>query len=428
MFKPYRDVVSFLGFQSPHPSLEKLYSQFCLQGDFSFMTQAELEDCLSRLNLGDLPTSELFLAWDAIEQEPQIRFGLSFLRYAICIGSHPSHWLIKHGPKLNNPNLSDATLEVMLILSLIPLSLRDHQARGIAASFATFNLNHLRNYIRNYYNKHQRWGIEPFGWTTYLASLGLLPIGSLQFMHHIFTDPYHVFQNQTTKEFLVLCNPGLSINRFGQFSGVNGVDDIQFKTTWEETDITIMAHPVHPKGIIMNKVIQLDKNSWKLCLKSGSPVIDFHIPTGAKYDLPSMKQTFEDAIAFFHRHYPEHPYLSFWCVSWLYSPQLPWLITKPASKILAIQEQGYLCPATPGEKSLFTFVFHTESPDLATIQPKTSLDQDVITFLKKGGKINAGLFLYFFDDITRFGTKPYASQVDETPFLMIQPFMEVAHD
>jgi len=427
MVKHLADLETLLGIKLAHPMVEGLWEEFLKQPTSPWMTKAQLEDCLVRLNLSELPTYEIVQAWDALQEQIDLLFGLSFLRYVIVIGSHPSYWLVKHGPRLENNPISNSMLELLVILSLIPPSLQHHHRRGIRESFANFNLNHLRNYIRNYYQSHQTWGIEPFGWTTYLAALGLLPIGQLQFMHHIFTDPYKVYQHVESKEIKVLCNPGLAINRIGQFTSVNGVNDVTFKTIWEETDETIIAHAVHPKGLVLNQVVHLDRMKWKCIIQSGSPVIDFHIPTGAKYDVDSIKQTFLDAISFFQHHYPEHPYSAFWCVSWLYSPQLPWIISNQSSKILAIQEQGYLCPATPGEKSLFSFVFHTEKPNLEAYQAKTSLEKDVIHFLNRNGKVNAGLFLYFFQDIDQFGQKPYLTSKDEATFQTIQPFVEGKH-
>lgn len=81
-------------------------------------------------------------------------------------------------------------------------------------------------------------------------------------------------------------------------------------------------------------------------------------------------------------------------------------------------------PATPGQESLFTFVFQHESPDIDKHEPRSSLERDVIMFIKQGGRINAGLYLYSLDDIDRFGTRPYLQPDDEKAFMILPHLIE----
>lgn len=423
-FDNLEQIRTFLGYDQFSNSMDTVFSSFQSQSNHLFMDIEELTSTIHLLKLDLIDFTPLLNVLNEILKQPKLIEALSFIKYAMIIGAHPSAWLIKHGPKMNLPICSDHHLELLIVLSLIQPSLHDHQKRQIDPKYADFNLGHLRNYIRNYYDKHHELGIEPFGWTSYLASLGLINIESLNFMHHVFTDPYVCLVNQHTSETLILVNQMKAVNCLGQFSGVNQVNDVKFHTEYEENDQFIYGNPVNSRGIITPNPVKLDRKDWKLMVKQGDSVIDFHIPTGVPYDLESFRSTLCSGKKFFENHFPEFNYRAFWCVSWLYSPQLPLIITKPSSHIMAIHEQGYICPATPGESSLFSFVFKTEKPDFKHIVPKTSLEQNVISFVNKGGKVNAGLFLYLIKDLHRFGQKPYLKPNEIKEYYRIQPYKE----
>jgi hypothetical protein len=428
MFENLEELRIYLGYESFNEKLVQIFNFYKQKTSNKWFSCDDLNEVLQLLQINDIDFSPLFSILEEINKDLKLCFALGFIQYAINIGAHPSDWLIKQGPKLNHKALSDKTIDLLIILSLVPSSIIDHKKRNIDSKHASFNLGHLKNYVKNYYTKHKEFGIDQFGWTTYLACLGLIQIGSLNFMHHIFTDPYIVFVNNKTDETCVLVENGLSINPLGQFVGVNQVNTLSFKTTYEETEFFYFGNLVNSRGIITNQLIKLDKSDWTKIIKKGDAVIDFHIPSKVPYDSKSIKQSFRDATTFFNTHYPEFEYKTFWCVSWLYSPQLPHIITKIDSKILEIQEQGYICPATPGEKSLYTFVFQTETPDFDKIDPKTSLEKDVIHFIKKGGKVNTGLYLYLIKDIERFGHKPYQKLEETLYFKTIMPYVEEKND
>jgi hypothetical protein len=425
MFKNLEEVRNYLGYESFPKGMSQVFDAYVNSNHHIFMDEQEFKEVIERLKMKDVDVEPLIIVLKKIANDPDLSSALAFITYAMVIGAHPSAWLIKKGPRLNHLEFTDQILELLIILSLVKPSILDHQKRQIEIEHAEFNLGHLRNYILNYYNTHHSFGIEPFGWTSYLASLGLIHIDSLNFMHHIFNDPYICLVNRKTSEIFVVVNQVHAINAFGQFSGVNQVGDVAFRTVFESDQDHIFAHPVNSRGIVSNQPIHFNLKEWEIIIKPGDPVIDFHIPTGVPYDIQSIQETFKKGKEFFQKHYPDFEYRAFWCVSWLYSPQLPHIITKTNSNILAVQRQGYICPATPGETSLFDFVFKTPKPDFKSIQPKTSLERDVITFILKGGKVNAGLYLYWFEDIDRFGQTPYLKAFEQELFEAVKPYQEV---
>ena len=414
MRKDYEDFVSYLGYDQLDDRVYLLYQTFLKQYDkkTAFISQSELDDVLCRLDLDMIYQKEIKDSYNTIAHHADLNKAIAFLKYILVVGAHPSHWYVKKAPEPKASCISVSAFQCMTLLALIPHSIKSYQEKKIDESHILFNLGHLKGYIQSFYKKHQRLGIDNFGWCTYLASLGLIALKSLNFMHHIFSDPYRIYQNTDDQHIIILVEPNINVRKDGQLDGVNGVYNQDFLTTLEETDNEIKGYRVHPFGYIENKQVSLKKSQWKLIVKKGDPVIDFHIPTKKGYSISDIKDSFLEAKTFFQTHYKEYDYRAFWCVSWLYSPQLDHLIKKPESHIIDVARQGYICPATPGEKSLFTFVFQTETPDFQTITPKTSLEKNVIDYVNQNGKINTGMYIYLLEDVSVFGSRPYITKND----------------
>ncbi|TVP85094.1 MAG: hypothetical protein EA375_05295 [Acholeplasmataceae bacterium] len=394
-------------------------SYLSIQDDSPFMTLAALEDVMDRLELDARHRRVLLDARDAILRQPTIHALIKFLRHVIIGVAHPSHWLVKGAPLLKQGDVESSAFALMALLALVPASLETHRAKGIDPVHADFNLGHLKGYIKQHHDKHGTVGVENFGWCTYLASLGLIKLGCLQFMHHVFTDRFRLYRHRQNQALCAIAEAGVTVRTDGQFDGINGVSQPAFTTTLTCDERRCKGHRVNPCGSIEKETTTLDLKHWQLVIRKDDPVIDFHIPSKSAYGVDDIKQAFNLAKTFFNTHYPEYDYQAFWCVSWLYSPQLPWFIRKPTSNILNIARQGYVLPATPGQESLFTFVFQHASPDLDKHEPRSSLERDVIAFVKQGGRINAGLYLYGLQDIDRFGTRPYVTPGDEKAFMKL---------
>lgn len=417
----YNQLIQRLGYKTLSDRVEKLYHSWLKTECLWRMSKDDLLWIFKTLELDEVTQNELSKAYDMIKQDENMSMIFSFLQYIIIIAAHPSDWLIKEAPHIQHQEVSESVFQLMTILSLIPVAKEDHHQRHIAEEHMMFNLNHLKGYIRNYYQKNHQVGIENFGWTTYLASLGLIHLSSLHFMHHIYTDRFIFFRNNTTQEVIALAEKDVSVRVDGQFNGINGYDAQALITTFDEDDLTYRGYKVNPMGSITDEMIVLDKSVYTMILKPGDFVIDFHIPTRSDYTIDGFRHSLNLAKDFFNTHYADYTYPAFWCVSWLYSPQITMIIDKPQSNITQIAKQGYRLPATPDVKSLYSFVFNTSEPDLENINPKTSLERNIIDYIHSGSTINAGCFIYFFNDLNQFGNSPYLNHSDvEKHHLKIQ--------
>ncbi len=407
----YQDMMKALGYTKPQQKHQLIYDAWAKEPIVWYFPQGDLDFIIQSLSLDQVENEAIKHAHSVILDDTTLYQIMSFIQAITIQKAHPSDWLANQAPQITHPILSTSVIQLIAILSLIPLAKKDYQDRAISDEHMMFNLNHLKGYIKNYRIKHQKVGIELYGWTTYLASLGLIHLGYLHFMHHQYNDPFIFYRHKTTSSVLAIAKEGLSVRKDGQFNGVNKVFDLRNITTLEIENNKIMAYPVHPKGFIQTDPISIRLEDYECILKPGDVVIDFHIPTRSNYSISGIKHSFEEAISFFRNHYKDYDYQAFWCTSWLYSPQIESLISKEESNILQVARQGYRLPATPGAESLYSFVFQTENPDFKTIHPKTSLESSVIDYVQQGHTINAGCYLYFIDDIHLFGKMPYLTDV-----------------
>jgi len=342
-----------------------------------------------------------------IQSDVDLQKQLSFLQYVYMIGGHPSEWLITQAPHIKHDLMHTLTFQLMTVLSLIPLARQSFDYRKIEESHMLFNVRHLKGYIKLKDEEKGIYGIDNYGWTLYLASFGLIHLSTLHFMHHIYQDPFFFYRHQQTHEVIAVAKSGIHVRKDGQFNGVNGIDDSWFKTTFSESIQFVKGYLAHPTGVITNQLIELDLSVYTCILKPGDMVIDFHIPSKSDYQIEAFNSSLCQAIDFFKTHFSEYDYKAFWCVSWLYSPQLSQLIENPESRLLSVANQGYRLPATPGIESINTFVFGSDHPDYQTFSHKTSLQKAVMAYVKENRSINAGCWIYFIDDLNVFGQTPY---------------------
>jgi hypothetical protein len=412
MFETYEDLIKYLGsetFKEGHHFFESFSKD---RNEITSMTKKDLKTLKTKLSFTDQQYDEILIFHEFIYKNEQMIDALKFLKYVLIIKAHPSDWIIKNPPVIKNEQISSTFFQLYTLLNVVIDSINNVKMRKIPEKYIAFNLNHFKNYIQNYYHKHQRLGIEPFGWCTYLATIGLIELNALNFMHHKYHDPYLVYRHKVNKHIVIIAKENLKVRADGQIDGTNQIYKQSFMTTLEQNHEFHIGYRINPLGFIENKKIRIPLDQYECILKEGDDVIDFHIPTRKGYEVFDIKQSMQEAKLFFETHYSEYRYKAFWCISWLYSPQLLYFIHKPTSNILKIAKQGYRCPATPGETSLYSFVFKTEHPDLKSIQPNTSLEKGVIDYVLKGGTINNGLYLFMIDDLNLFGHEPYINHKD----------------
>ena len=117
-------------------------------------------------------------------------------------------------------------------------------------------------------------------------------------------------------------------------------------------------------------------------------VLDVHIPRSGPLTPVAVDDTFEAAVPFFRRHFPEYPPVAFSCTSWLLDPVLTELL--PGSNLARFQQRWTLAGSGyRADESVLYFAFASrvepDAPiDLDTLQPTTTLQRAVVDRLRAG--------------------------------------------
>ena len=390
-------------------------------GTASIEFQKDLDLVLPLLRLKTEIEQALCAFCDRHRNDRKLWEDAVLVRWLVVEFAHPSEWLVDKPPTPNDP-VEPGLFQVITLVLIAAHQIRKIRHAGIDDTHIHFNLGHLRNYINNHFDATGEVGTSNYTWNLYLAAIGLIHLHTLHFMHHVYTDKNIVLRHKRSGEIVMIALDGIDVRKDGQFNGVNDIEDLWFTTTFKESEKIISGHRVNPYGAITNEVISLSKTDYDVILRQGDATIDYHIPTGPGYNLDDVKWSFSEAVEFFRRVYPEYDYKAFWCLSWLSSPQLPLFLSKQTGNIYKINQQSYSFPAINNQESILEFVFHDKHKDLSQVQPKTSLEEDIIRFNQSGRRINCGIFLYFLDDLDRFGLEPYRNEADRLEFLRLNGF------
>ena len=362
------------------------------------------------LELLDEVQSELRTFYHLNQHNRMFIESLILLRWLVIEYAHPSLNLVQPLPCIEQLD-NQGDYHALSLIIIAGYSIRKYLDFGMDTSHITFNCNHLKNYINNYYIQHKKLGTSNYKWNFNLATISLIHLHTLHFSHHIYSKKNIVFKHRLSGRKIMLALEGIDVREDGQINTVNNIEDHCFITSYEETNSYYKGHYVNPNGFITKDLIEISKDDYEIVLQPGDTTIDFHIPTGPGYNIRDMKKSFELAKQFFITFYPEYTYNVFSCESWLYSPQIKEFITNTNGNIYTLNEQSYSFPSTVGQHSILEFVFKQTEIDFLTIKPKTSLEKNIVDFNKQGRKINNGCYLFFLDDLDRFGEKPYRLNV-----------------
>ena len=181
-------------------------------------------------------------------------------------------------------------------------------------------------------------------------------------------------------------------DKSGQLFGSAGCKDEKnvIKPQVLETEAYVEGNMVDPATwLVEMHTTRLNKKEWKPFLLPEDTVIKIHIPADGSFDKEACQKTFENARAFYKKHFPEKTFKAFSCRSWLMSRELKQIL-KPTSNILAFQDQFYGFPVTADGAGVFTFVFNKAAPkledvDFDSLPEETSLQRGVKQLYQNGG-------------------------------------------
>ncbi len=127
----------------------------------------------------------------------------------------------------------------------------------------------------------------------------------------------------------------------------------------------------------------------ELGLKKGDNILEVHIPHDSSFSAEDCKSSFDAAIEFFAKHYPEFKFNHFTCHSWLLDTELKKLL-KPSSNILGFQNMFTIIDGAENEADAalrYVFDWNTTRINLRNKYPVSSLAENMKKHVLLGGKL-----------------------------------------
>ncbi len=213
-------------------------------------------------------------------------------------------------------------------------------AERIRFSFERVLMDHKKIY--GYYGLRE----HIYMWHRHYLIPDLFPIENLEFEVTGLPDEGTYFRNKSTKEIILLLDVTQNPMEYLGYTVKQGGD--------------------------RDKAVILPKPEYELCLSPGDDVISVHIPDGTKLDCETCNNTYQKALAFLCKTFPEKQFKAMYCRSWLMNPELRELLGEQ-SNIVSFQSHYEKFPVKSTGQEVFLFVHQKPFENYEDLPENTSL-------------------------------------------------------
>lgn len=283
-----------------------------------------------------------------------------------------------------------------------------HRVRGIPESVTRATAADIRiGFIRYGRITGGRPGIERrlLNWYRLVGSGDLHRLGRLQYHFRPFRGSLRAYRHRLEGRVLALSEPGIAYDAEGFVS--DGV--AAWTSVLMDVGDRITGFPICPTGKVLPGSVTLRTDSWDCMLQLGDTVLGMHIPEGEAMSLDRCQDSMDQALDFFPRYYPEHPFVGFECLSWILNTQLADMLNEN-SNLVKYQEELYLFPRPSNGKDGLYFVFDSHEVDPDSAPRDTTLRRAFLDYLKMGKRLRSGGMFFLKEDFPQFGRKHYRGQ------------------
>ena len=288
----------------------------------------------------------------------------------------------------------------------------------IADTFA--DIGHWARYCKRV---NGYWGIPDgsFEWFPNHLGCKIFRIGRFQCIPKPFPARFNArfFRNNKTGKLLALTAGDIEFRADGQVSGTGEIyaDENGFRGFFREENGTAIGIVLDPAGFARNETATLCLNEWTEVLKEGMPVFELHIPAEGGLDMDACRASLTAMVEFAKTHEnaiaeltgTKGPFVAFTLASWLLDAQLDGIMP-PTSRLVQHLRQYYLLPDLAKGYNYTYRIFDGRQIDINNISPeeiKTSLQRNMVDFMRRGGRTRHNVGIVMFDDVFKFGTEMY---------------------
>jgi hypothetical protein len=171
----------------------------------------------------------------------------------------------------------------------------------------------------------------------------------------------------------------------------------------------VTGYPVSSRGMAVRREVRLPRAAWECVLQKEDPVLEMHIPAGGGMTRERCGDSMRRAVAFFRRFFPDRPFRSIACSSWIFNTQFE-EIRLSSENLVRFQRELYLFPTPSSGRDGLWFIFLQDPVDPATAPRDTSLRRAVADFLADGHRWRGGGMFFLTEHLEQFGSQCYRSR------------------
>ncbi|MBP5407814.1 MAG: hypothetical protein J6Y42_01580 [Bacilli bacterium] len=401
----YQELIKNIGYKRLSKKYDASYDSFInylkdKDIDLSYFIDKDyLLNLKNTLDLSD-EVYEYFLSHlDTFNNNKDLVLTSHYLKYLLFYFEEPSLNDIFQSPKCKL--YQNDVFEAFVLMSIVLERIDALRKRGMKNDVLKPRLGIIKRILSH----HIRRDYGNFRWASFDFYINLFNAKALSFMiPYVFDANIHIFRSKNNKT-IILAGSGERIRKDGQLDGVNGIKDYAFTTSYKETKKEYIGYYIDPKGFYTDKIMKLDKNEWNEFIKEGDYILEMHV--GGHYKYEDNILAFKEAIAFAHQYFSEYDFKAIYGYSWLFSPQIPQLISNESSNILRMFKTGYIVPCSSGEKLAFDFIYEDPDMTIDKMPTNTTLLKNIKDFYLQGNRINCGMYFLMIDDIDKIDDNVY---------------------
>ena len=302
---------------------------------------------------------------------------------------------------------------LLMILGMVPRIREFHESRNIPEEITRLTCTDIRIARERYQaitGGKLGTEIRLLHWFRGHTLGDLHRIGRMQYVVRPFRGKLRAFRNRETGEMLAISLSGVNFDKKG-YVQIAGYTDGEGGWTSElgESQNEITGCPISPFGIAVRKKVTLSFDAWECVLNPEDPVLEMHIPEGEAMTPQRCLESMQEALEFFPKYFPDRPFVSFACYSWIFNPQLEEMLGQE-SNLVKYMSELYLFPIPTGGKSGLYFVFYHDDVDPKTSPRNTRLRRAYLDHLEAGKPLRSGAMFMLPDDLKYYGSQHYRSQ------------------
>jgi len=309
---------------------------------------------------------------------------------------------------------------LLISMAMIPRTRAVHEALNVPEEVTRETCLQVGCFADNFRRGHHgRLGLfrEQLFWMRNYTDGKLFRLGRFEYMLKPMEPFVHVFRHRENGLTVALSGDGRWYNGAGYAVQVGDPDAWQAGLTISENEAR--GFPIHPAGHALQHEVTLPRSEWDYLVKPGDYMLDTHIPSGGGMTPEKCLDSMRRGVEFFRRQFPDKPFKSFWCHSWIFGPQLEKIFPDNANLVKLLREV-YLYPIYSEDGGLW-FIFFQEKIDLSKIPRENSLQIAVAEYLEKGGDWRESGMIALVDELDHFGEQIYRKRWPEVTKLLGLP-------